>query len=564
MKQMTKEELIEYFIEKLGYNQILGKYISIDDIRNKLTSQIQNVTYNSEQGNGIAYWNHVENRVNIDPKRISTYNQDIVIIHELLHILSNSEFAVKAGRFIHKSLFKVNKCGVCYEHYLEEGKNSSTHQTINRGINEGITEYLAEQITGTKGYTYNQEQDIFKILSFIIGEDTILEKYFSDVEPYDLMSHRQLFKDDLIKKFGEHYGQKLNDDTVKIASLLDPLTVINYMENLDNINENDIKLLPKIEDEICETLYYMINDFFLCTTHETDGEIERITKIKESLRNIHYLPGLKKIVSNNLWKAVIEDDKSLDDIQTLERYLNLFKDDNIGYKESEADKIYEIYKRTGKIDEEILKKNEIFKFIFWNTKIPETSKDIDKELQRYKYCKCGNYYSVTWLETHNDKSAQKLFNENGKEMIDAGFDKDIENVREQLKDKFEQYTIQFQKNREYSWSGTQILKCPDTGEIILVATYQEKREDIHEIFALDYTFEMFKLDSSGNLEIIPQSSEWRNITDDMSELDIQLQEQTTDVSITEIMQEADSLQVALGDKTPKTNENSRGEGNNGK
>ena len=46
MKQMTKEELIEYFIEKLGYNQILGKYISIDDIRNKLTSQIQNVIQN--------------------------------------------------------------------------------------------------------------------------------------------------------------------------------------------------------------------------------------------------------------------------------------------------------------------------------------------------------------------------------------------------------------------------------------------------------------------------------------------------------------------------------------
>ena len=50
----------------------------------------------------------------------------------------------------------------------------------------------------------------------------------------------------------------------------------------------------------------------------------------------------------------------------------------------------------------------------------------------------------------------------------------------------------------------------------------------------------------------------------MSELDIELQKQTADVSITEIMQEADSLQVALGDKTPKTDENLREEGNNGK
>ncbi len=50
----------------------------------------------------------------------------------------------------------------------------------------------------------------------------------------------------------------------------------------------------------------------------------------------------------------------------------------------------------------------------------------------------------------------------------------------------------------------------------------------------------------------------------MSELDIELKKQTSDVSITEMMQEADDLQVVLGDKTPKTNENSRGEGNNGK
>lgn len=50
----------------------------------------------------------------------------------------------------------------------------------------------------------------------------------------------------------------------------------------------------------------------------------------------------------------------------------------------------------------------------------------------------------------------------------------------------------------------------------------------------------------------------------MSELDIQLQKQTSDVSVTEMMQEANSMQIALGDKAPKTNENSRGEDGNGK
>ena len=50
----------------------------------------------------------------------------------------------------------------------------------------------------------------------------------------------------------------------------------------------------------------------------------------------------------------------------------------------------------------------------------------------------------------------------------------------------------------------------------------------------------------------------------MSELDIELQKQTADVSITEMMQEADSMQVALSSKEPRTEENSIGEGNESK
>ena len=50
----------------------------------------------------------------------------------------------------------------------------------------------------------------------------------------------------------------------------------------------------------------------------------------------------------------------------------------------------------------------------------------------------------------------------------------------------------------------------------------------------------------------------------MSELDIELQKQTADVSITEMMQEADSMQVALSSKEQRTEENSIGEGNDGK
>lgn len=48
----------------------------------------------------------------------------------------------------------------------------------------------------------------------------------------------------------------------------------------------------------------------------------------------------------------------------------------------------------------------------------------------------------------------------------------------------------------------------------------------------------------------------------MSELDIELQKQTKDVSITEMIQEANGMQIALSNKEPRIEENSIGEGNN--
>ena len=45
MKQMTKEELIEYFIEQLGDNHVLGKYLTIEQIRERLNENINEVVY---------------------------------------------------------------------------------------------------------------------------------------------------------------------------------------------------------------------------------------------------------------------------------------------------------------------------------------------------------------------------------------------------------------------------------------------------------------------------------------------------------------------------------------
>lgn len=50
----------------------------------------------------------------------------------------------------------------------------------------------------------------------------------------------------------------------------------------------------------------------------------------------------------------------------------------------------------------------------------------------------------------------------------------------------------------------------------------------------------------------------------MSELDIQLQQQTSDVSITEMMQETEQMKNALRSKGKETEDISREDENNGK
>ena len=54
-----------------------------------------------------------------------------------------------------------------------------------------------------------------------------------------------------------------------------------------------------------------------------------------------------------------------------------------------------------------------------------------------------------------------------------------------------------------------------------------------------------------------RNGEERRLTDDMSELDIKLQQETSEVSVTEMMQEADSIKKALEQDTRNNQENAR-------
>ena len=56
----------------------------------------------------------------------------------------------------------------------------------------------------------------------------------------------------------------------------------------------------------------------------------------------------------------------------------------------------------------------------------------------------------------------------------------------------------------------------------------------------------------------------RRITDDMSEVDVQLQKQTSEVSVIEMMQEADIIKKTLEQNTRSNQENTREDEYNGK
>lgn len=56
----------------------------------------------------------------------------------------------------------------------------------------------------------------------------------------------------------------------------------------------------------------------------------------------------------------------------------------------------------------------------------------------------------------------------------------------------------------------------------------------------------------------------RRITDDMSEVDVQLQKQTSEVSVIEMMQEADMIKKTLEQNTKSNQENTREDEYNGK
>ena len=253
MKQMTKEELIEYFIKQLGDNEILGQVMTIKEIREKLNNSIKSVTYNQTRLNNTGSWEPEKGNVNFNIYAISPAKEVVVIIHELLHVLSTT------------SIRKVNeeqflKCGLVLRNTPVPPERIVRW---NNAINEGMTECLAMKIAGKyDNYSgYRDEMSIYRILSVIIGEKEMLNTYFSDIdENYcDSVSLLEIkaaniFKDDIIKKYGPILGMEINETIKRVLRLSDQLNILNLKKSIYGLNEKGNSLMNKIAQEINNTL----------------------------------------------------------------------------------------------------------------------------------------------------------------------------------------------------------------------------------------------------------------------------------------------------------------------
>lgn len=361
MKQMNKSELIEFFIELLGDNEILGQIMSIEQIRAKLQLVIKDVKYDPipNSKNIPACWNSSNGIVNLDYAELNTMPiglQEHVIVHELLHALSTSYIS---HRKEDGTEYKIYKVGI---HHFSPTDGAD----INRSINEGITDILAELITNEKNNGYKDEKDISKILSVIIGEQNILRKYFEDIDiekfntPYQAKS---IFIPDIIENYGRQFGGRhLIDPVTKVLSLADNMK---SEEIFGPFNKDEKEMQAEIKHEIYYTLSYMLEKII-----DNEPDISKKADIMLS----------SSIVSQTMF---------------------------------DPSRIYDLYVQSGQISEDVFPKKEIFnKIISLNKTYNPTNNTKNSILGNTKYRQVGEYYEILDQKAVNrelyDKSGNKV------------------------------------------------------------------------------------------------------------------------------------------------------------
>ena len=549
MKQMTKEELIEYFIEQLGDNEILGQVMSIEQIREKLNYIVKDVTYQDELGNFTGEWAIDENgmgTINFDVKKISLQTEKQIIVHELLHALSTTTVTSRESK---GSLKRVKeKCGLHIRHmlYFMDDYGGKSGYGENVAINEGMTDFLAEKITGVINDGYNVEKSIYKVLTLIINQDTLIKKAFVEKvnateEPLDIL------KQEFISKYGENMGIELNEQLKRISTLSDQLLALDRNDAIYGIDENGKKLHSQTKEELYSTLYSMVKSV-LSRKRDLSNKIDMMIELEKmcDYRDTD-LSEIRKLVSKNVLYELLNDD-FIDYNQKLE-IIEKIKDQGISFSDGAIDevlfgiegfpklsidekigiythlqknkrfttekfnRIYQMYVEKGKIIENDFNKKNLVSIVLRDIGIG-TVEQINKGLNESRYYKLGEYYA---LPRGDNPINTVMFDTDGKllrgedlllnPIVDEGM-ADIRNIRalarhfsedkvktiyEQLKERLKQYNLLTKG------------ECADRGITIIGNMIRLYYEDwIEETQTDNYYMDFYSIDDEGNLKLIPQ------------------------------------------------------------
>lgn len=465
----SKEDLIEYFIDALGDNEILGKFMSIDQIREKLNSVIFNVmwTFNDFFAKHAA-WQPSSQILffNTNSDYISKENIKTIIVHEVLHALSTSYSKNNSNNFVSE------KCGIANKTLLEEHYNA--------GVNEGITQGLAENITGYKDYNngYRYETDnVYEKLCVLIGRDEILRAYLEDINNMDFLLPNEIFKNSIRNKFGA-VGDNIASEVTRILALTDIIT--NY-EHQTDLNENSIACMQKCKDEI-EKIFSRIYSIIIENEQDLSMKVSKIREysqiapmLRESMEvekllksisiseseiaNIEKInilnefieigisPNNHDLIIDMLLSSQVDDEKKIELLEKWHFYESSFeklaksnsiksmpvseqlnfllgnqlKPEFFHMETGASNVIYDLCVQENLIVDKKIKRS--FLSYYYKYNVPPTNlENLNDELESFRYKKIGNYYLVVGDDNHD-----YWYDENG-EKLKFGHTEDLPNV----------------------------------------------------------------------------------------------------------------------------------------
>lgn len=486
MKKMTKEQLIEYFITLLGDNHILGKFISIEEIQKRLNEKIKGVTYNPSKGDNSARWYIETGILNIDCEKDIN---DVDLVHELLHIITT---------FNNKGNINGKKVGLEIVLYPDGDKSlqkgwcySKDYSFVTWGIalNEGITQLLAEEILGVDTNLeqgYKIEKDFSRLLFSIAEKENVLNKYFSETLVFE--ENAQF---DYHNAMESYFGINLKDGFINYVDILEKLDEINdIVETLTVIKYNN--------DSNSENLKYNEKNSYSYYRSKLPERIKKL--IATSLKNAN--GGInKKIQIINSAAEFCDFSVNIDDYYSVEELINIIFSDEIEPESQVSQKIYKFGKLAHNYDswaENDLLKNKLEKMFIERNIICETDftkRDMITDI----------IFSIfKFLEgTENDMDLKEL----------------LENF------------YYYQEKGMYKIIG----KETEFNYLMKIVGLKNK---LYEI-----------IENNPNAKVqLKTDGEIRRITDDISILELQLMEQTSDISTGEIIREKDLIQSQLDEK----------------